>query len=336
VLTSVRYRHRSGFTLIELLVVIAIIAILIGLLLPAVQKIREAANRSKCSNNLHQIVLGAHNYESTYGVLPPGVMSAANSNSFTFAAPNTGVLAFLLPYVEQDNIYKLLFSAEPRKFNVDDTTDLAGWWTNGTYFTQAQTHIKTYECPSDNPYASAGGNGTFITFFSGDPLTFTGGYYPNPTGNLFGRTDYVGSAGCIGRQSGTDASSLFYGAYEGPFGNRTKNALGVMQDGTSNTILFSEALGGTDTGNRDFSIAWMGGSAFSLAWGTGPEPTQWYQIGSKHPGVIQVGYGDGSVRTIRKGVGIGFNFTADSDWFNLMRAGGYHDGEVLNFSKIGS
>src|SRR5260221_1389574 len=109
-------RHRKkGFTLIELLVVIAIIAILIGLLVPAVQKVREAANRMSCTNNLHQISLAAHNYHSALGVLPPGVIISPNSNTTLnpgatfdppFSGPYTGCLVFLLPYIEQDNIYK--------------------------------------------------------------------------------------------------------------------------------------------------------------------------------------------------------------------------------------
>src|SRR5438874_6529234 len=113
-----RSMRRSAFTLIELLVVIAIIAILIGLLVPAVQKVREAANRIQCTNNLKQIILGTHNLHDTYSRLPPvcGPFPTETANGFDPATNQRGVgtaLGFLLPFIEQDSLFKQICPGNP-------------------------------------------------------------------------------------------------------------------------------------------------------------------------------------------------------------------------------
>src|SRR5262249_33816709 len=111
--------RRRGFTLIELLVVIAIIAILIGLLLPAVQKVRDAAARMQCSNNLKQLGLACHNYEGVYGRFPPGYTQERIPPP-SGAFQGHSVFYFLLPYIEQDNLFKSMDPAVPLNNKVNN------------------------------------------------------------------------------------------------------------------------------------------------------------------------------------------------------------------------
>jgi prepilin-type N-terminal cleavage/methylation domain-containing protein len=329
-----RFRRR-GFTLIELLVVIAIIAILIALLVPAVQKVREAAARTQCQNNLKQITLASHNFHDANKKLPPGIVDhptvASASSGFTFSAPCIGALAFLLPYIEQGTVYNQL---NPSPLAYQNANSSSGWYNNSTYYQYAQTVISSFLCPSDSPTMSV--TGTFIIFYcDANTLTFTGGYYPNPTGNLFGRSNYCPSGGSIGGPLNVN----FYGTWMGPFYDWSRTTMVQIQDGTSNTIFFGETLAGdypnAPTG-RDYSLAWMGAGSLALAWGVGPGASatnqiSWYQFSSQHTAIVQFGFGDGSVRSIRQNYGTSFFST---DWYNLMRAGGIQDGQSVNFTLM--
>jgi prepilin-type N-terminal cleavage/methylation domain-containing protein/prepilin-type processing-associated H-X9-DG protein len=288
-----RSLRRTAFTLIELLVVIAIIAILIGLLLPAVQKVRESAARMECSNNLKQIGLGAHSYNDVNKWLPPG--STGPPGYF-------GTLAFLLPYIEQDNVYKIFSQATNWK------TNSSAWW-GGTTLTGGAARIPVFMCPADNPDGRAG---AWAYIFTGvpDPFTIYGGYwtsYATP-----GATSYLPCAGIIGDAGGDP----FYNPYRGIFYTKSKISLAQLtsMDGTSNCLMFAEAhskqhVVGTAPAQTVYPMryAWMGAGGMATYWGTAPfgtynnqKFTTWHQYGSIHAnGVLNVCFGDGSVRTAK-------------------------------------
>jgi prepilin-type N-terminal cleavage/methylation domain-containing protein/prepilin-type processing-associated H-X9-DG protein len=259
-------RSRKGFTLIELLVVIAIIAILIGLLLPAVQKIREAANRMKCTNNMKQIALGNMNYESAYGTFVPGV-SRTGCCWGTWMVP-------ILPYMEQDNMFKgyVNFGGLDNGGGLPPPTDTTRRYSQGVNVTNVTSkRISSFLCPSDLPkkigsitlhnYVLNAGNTSFYQVSV--PVNCTGG-------------STIGANGCVtfgGAPFGwyEDPNALAAGGDSSPTDYVGGNAsLGMMgrprpiadiTDGTSNTLCVSEVVANPHPGSDYRGFSWWGGGA---------------------------------------------------------------------------
>jgi prepilin-type N-terminal cleavage/methylation domain-containing protein/prepilin-type processing-associated H-X9-DG protein len=225
---------RRGFTLIELLVVIAIIAVLIGLLLPAVQKVRESAARSQCSNNLHQIALAMHGYHDSFGILP--AQTARNGNSCCYGTWQMAIL----PHVEQANLWKAY-------------VNFGGSAATGpTYEQQANllvtsVRLTTFTCPSDIVNAAKSGT------YQGQTYQVTQHNYLVNVGNI----DY--SQGKDGALPDQPAGLKFGGA---PFSRSAQFKLTDVKDGTSTTLMVAEVNQGQGQDFRGLTW-WAEGSGFT-------------------------------------------------------------------------
>ena len=315
---------RRGFTLIELLVVIAIIAILIGLLLPAVQKIREAANRMKCSNNLKQIGLAIHNYESSNGNLPPAVVNTSAAGGLPgmdmYLRPSNvgyathGFMSILLPYIEQANVLSSV--AGGYNFRLD--------WNDPANQPATSVLIPTYVCPSSTSSHRAAPTSTYPTFI---PAT----------------TDYMAVSRTNRNAAVWTALGLNFPGTDGCNAILTANAptpFAAITDGLSNTMMVGESAAreeGWSSGKRYSDSASLG--FLAGAWGqesnnivcagtrgpitAGVRPlgkvstaahvaagvvtvNGWNQgeLYSFHTGVCNIVLGDGSVRTIKSSISL--------------------------------
>ena len=335
---------RFGFTLIELLVVIAIIAVLIGLLVPAVQKVREAANRMQCSNNLKQIGLASLSYESSNGVLPPGTLGGTQATGF-WGGQSTGTMYFLLPFIEQEAVYKQ-FSI---KYNVD-VVAATQWWTVNPDWSLAYTKIKTYTCPSDPVRSASDTTNGPIVMMGPDPSvpgtnSCTYGSFTGGNAYDLGKTNYAGVSGALGDNvstaSASDGPGVSLQTYVGIYHNRSKTKMSAILDGTSNTMAFGETLGRSigATGNAqpDFFWSWMGGVVIPAKWGIagggGTSAIVPLSMSSKHTGGINCAFADGSIRFIKTGSS-GTRNPAVSDWYVFMAMAGRADGAVVDYSQL--
>jgi prepilin-type N-terminal cleavage/methylation domain-containing protein/prepilin-type processing-associated H-X9-DG protein len=281
---------RIGFTLIELLVVIAIIAILIGLLLPAVQKVREASARSQCSNNLKQIGLAYQSFHDARKFFPPGAVSAAQPKLGIPSGVQHGWAVFLLPYLEQNNLYRNY------NFNLD--------WRDAVHAGIYGTELSVFRCPS----APNQGLTTTVTFKGATNVVALGDYAPNNGLNV-SQLAPLGLVDSVANDDGVLRVNFLC-------------PISAIMDGTSNTMLIAEdaarpqawrmgkqvsgSVSGAGWANRDSEYITHG---FTADGASSPGPcaincTNNNEIYAFHPSGANILFADGSVRLVTTSVPI--------------------------------
>ena len=325
------YVNRKGFTLVELLVVIAIIGILIGMLLPAVQAVREAARRTECANNLKQLGLAAHNYAAVFEELPPYLsapdqVSGLDYRNMALNYQLTYCLTQILTYVEHDNLAKLTdrfaFDANGGELSCAGYPSF-GAWLNGINATRLgveritfDLQIGLFRCPSDEGAplnTSIGGQGT-----TGEGTAVT--FFIEPNSNSHGITNYVANGGGIAVTKRPNQFLIDNGwaGFHSPIRSRKSDRIENIPDGSSNVVLFGESLGKIDRldefdgdipDNVRNSLS-LGGLAFGrpeayvLGLDTFGSPSRSHnlQFAGPHPGVVNFAVGDGSTQSLNRNV----------------------------------
>ena len=276
---------KKAFTLVELLVVIAIIAILVSLLLPAVNMAKEAARRATCSNHLKQVAFAQLNFENAHGYFAPGNLGPIPAGPGNSNVQFLGTLVYGLPYMEEAGLYDRI-TTEKNINKIDKP-----WFQNEITWEVAKAKISPFLCPS----ADSNGSPLLLinSYFSPtrakviiegmvDPTMFTSD----------GLTNYLGSAG-VGANKTNNKKEL--DKRRGIFYNRSK--LRIIPDGVSKTLMIGETLGWFRRGYADHPASWMGSGALPVYKGLKYNPKGGPYYSSSHVNhSVGFAFGDGHVK----------------------------------------